>query len=79
MYKKNLYLVCAGELCQAYLKGENTVLVTRDNGRILRRLMTGGKAYGARTVSYADAYYESESKAVEALGNQFTISNIKSE
>ena len=73
MFKKNLYYVCPGEVCQAYADGENTVLITRDDGRILKRLMTGGKAYGARKVSYADGYFESETAAAELLGNQITL------
>ena len=77
MYKKNLYYVCSGEVCQAYADGENTVLITRDEGRILRRMMTGGKAYGAREVSYADGYFESATGCAEILGNEITVRSNK--
>ena len=78
MYKKNLYYVCSGEVCQAYADGKNTVLITRDDGRILRRMMTGGKAYGARGVSYADGYFESETGCAEVIGREITVHATKS-
>lgn len=73
MYKKNLYFVCSGEVCQAYANGDNAVLITRDGDRIVRRFMTDGKAYGARQISYADAYFEGESVSAEILGNRITV------
>lgn len=69
MYKKALVSVCGGALCQA--TGDNPVtVITRENGRIIRRSLqpAGGKVFGARTVSFADAYFTYPFGTVEILG-----------
>lgn len=71
MYKSALVAVCGGTLCQA--TGDNPVtIITRENGRLIRRKMlpAGGKIFGARTVSYADAYFSYPFGSVEILGEE---------
>ena len=72
MYKKPLYKVCSGSLVQASVSGGDAVVVTRENGRILRRQMSlpVGKVYGARAVSYADAYFEFPFATLEVIGEE---------
>lgn len=72
MYKKALYSIGGGELCQAVESGGMITVLTRENGRILRRQMTrpNGKVYGARAVSYADAYFEFPFGTMEIMGEE---------
>ncbi|MCI8458725.1 MAG: hypothetical protein HFE46_03540 [Clostridia bacterium] len=72
MYKKALVSLGAGELCQASASGAGVVAVVRENGRMVRRqlLLPGGKSFGARVVSYADAYFEFPFAALEILGEE---------
>ena len=69
MYKKALYTLCNGTLCQATASSDGMTVVTRENGRMIRRTVSGrGKVYGARAVSYADAYFEFPHGTMEILG-----------
>ena len=72
MYKKALYSVGGGELCQASEADGVISVRIRENGRILRRYMTrpNGKIYGARAVSYADAYFEFPFATLEIMGEE---------
>ena len=76
MFKKALYSLCTGTLCQATETTDGTSLVTRENGRMVRRTVnTSGKAYGARAVSYADAYFEFPFATMEIIGDEYIYEN----
>lgn len=74
MFKAPLYFICNGTCCQAIENGQDITLIAREDGRILRRKIgkASGKQYGARTVSYADAYFEFPFGTVEILGEEMT-------
>lgn len=72
MYKKALISVGGGMFCQATANDEGLTIITRENGRMIRRQMTasGTKAFGGRAVSYADAYFEFPFATVEVMGEE---------
>ena len=74
MFKTPLYFICNGTCCQAIESGGEVTLIAREDGRILRRKIgkASGKQYGARAVSYADAYFEFPFGTVEVLGEEMT-------
>lgn len=78
MYRKPLYTLGTGAFCQAATVNGNVTVITRENGRIIRRQMSlpGGKIFGARAVSYADAYFEFPFATLEVLGEE-TVYEVK--
>lgn len=71
MYKKSLVRVGAGTLCQASLQANGTVVLVRENGRIVRRtVLSSGKAIAARAVSYAQARFECPFAVLEIVGEE---------
>lgn len=71
MFKKPLYKIGAGRLCQAIERDGVTTVLLCDNGRITERKLTGGgKVFGARTISYGDAYFTFPCATVEIKGEE---------
>lgn len=74
MYRKATYAVGGGNLCQATEQDGVTTVMTRENGRIVRRKITsGGKVFGLRAVSYGDAYFEFPCGRVEIVGEEINF------
>ena len=74
MFREPLYLICNGSCLQAVQDGEELTVIAREDGRIIRRKVgiAAGKQYGARCVSYGDAYFEFPFGTVEILGEEMT-------
>ncbi len=72
MFKKALYSVSDGAFCHSSKIDGGVSVFTREDGKIVRRQITlpSGKIFGARTVSYADAYFEFANATVEILGEE---------
>ena len=73
MFREPLYFICNGAYCQAVQNDETDLtVIAREDGRMIRRKvgLTAGKQYGARSVSYADAYFEFPFGTVEILGEE---------
>ena len=74
MFREPLYFICNGTCCQAVQNGEEITVIAREDGRMIRRKvgLSAGKQYGARCVSYGDAYFEFPFGTVEILGEEMT-------
>ena len=74
MFKTPLYFICNGTCCQAIENGQDVTVIAREDGRMIRRKIgkAAGKQYGARCVSYGDAYFEFPFGTVEILGEEMT-------
>lgn len=72
MYKRALYSVCNGAFCHSVKTDGGVLLFTREGGKTVRRqiALPSGKVFGARAVSYADAYFEFVDSTVEILGEE---------
>ena len=71
MFRKALYAIGSGTFCQAIADGDGTLVHTRENGRIVRRLLLpGGKAVGVRPASYADTFFAFPFATVEVFGEE---------
>ena len=73
MFKEPLYFICNGTCCQAVQSDENELtVIAREDGRMIRRKvgLAAGKQYGARCVSYGDAYFEFPFGTVEIFGEE---------
>lgn len=72
MYKKPLISVGGGALCQATATDTGALVITREGGRMVKRQMSlpGGKVFGARAVSYGEAYFEFPFATLEMIGEE---------
>lgn len=72
MYKKALYGIGNGTFCQSRGNADGISVITRENGRMIRRILTlpNGKIFAARAVSYADYYFELNGGSLEILGEE---------
>ena len=72
MYKKAQYAVGSGTFCQSRGNDDGVSVITRENGRIIRRIISlpNGKIFAARAVSYADYYFEVGGGTLEILGEE---------
>ena len=77
MYKKALYSIGSGTFCQSRGNDNGVSVITRENGRMIRRTITlpNGKIFAARAVSYADYYFELGSGTLEILGEEIIYDN----
>lgn len=76
MFRKALIAIGGGRLCHATAQNDGYVVLTRENGRIIRRQLTaGGKVFGARQVGYGEAYFEFPFATVEILGEEITYTD----
>ena len=73
MYGKGLIAVCGGELCQAIGTESGTTLIVREDGRLVRREMTGNKVSGGKIVGYGDAYFEFPFATVTVWGEEIVV------
>ena len=80
MFREPLYFICNGACLQAVQSGEEDItVIAREDGRIIRRKVgiSAGKQYGARCVSYGDAYFEFPFGTVEILGEEMAYAQKK--
>ena len=76
MYKKATVFVGSGKLCQATATENGTLVTVHDGNRVVRRQMQhSGKVFGARAVSYADAYYEFPTGTMEVWGEEIVYAD----
>ncbi|MDE6399211.1 MAG: hypothetical protein K2L51_07810 [Clostridiales bacterium] len=81
MYKKPLISVSGGELCQATATDAGAIIITREGGRMVKRqmLLPSGKVFGARAVSYGDAFFEFPFATLEMIGEEVVYNASKTE
>lgn len=71
MYKRMTVAAGRGDACFATSEEGNFILLVRENGRYVRRIVApGGKVYGARQVGYGDAYFEYPQGSLTILGEE---------